>query len=187
MSLSSKEAAESLSDVEQAARRSALAFGYRKASPFFFLWGVIWFLGYGGDDLFPATSGYRWLALLIAAAIASFFIVRCYDDRGQSKNRMKIGLRITALIAISYFFIVATYSIFSPLRGIQQGAFVPLLVGAVYACMGLWLGVRFVVAGVLLAGLALGGFFYLHEHFALWMAFAGSGALILAGFWLRTV
>jgi hypothetical protein len=187
MSLSSKEAAESLSDVERASRRSAQAFGYRKASPHFFLWGVVWLLGYGGDDLFPASSGYIWIALLIVAAIASFFIVRCADDRGRSKNRMMIGLRIATLIAISYCFIIATYLIFWPVRGIQQAAFIPLLVGAVYAGMGLWLGVRFVIAGALLAGIALGGYFYLHEHFMLWMAFAGSGALILAGFWLRTV
>ncbi len=191
MSLTSKEAAETLSDVERAGQRSRQAFAYRKASPHFFLWGVVWFFGYCGTDLVPGYDGYIWLGLLVAAGIVSIFLTRCSTDgvgkNGIGNSSVMRGWRIIALIAIAYAFITATYSIFGPVHGAQQGAFIPLLVAAVYTGMGLWLGVRFVIAGVLLAALALGGYFYLHEHFALWMGFAGGGALILAGFWLRTV
>jgi len=187
MSLTSKEAAETLSDVERAARRSGRAYGYQKASPHFLLWGVVWFFGYGGSDLYPRYAGYIWLGLLVAASIASFLLIRCTADNGQvNGNRMR-GWRNLALIAIAYAFIMAVFFILGPVHGAQQGAFISLLVAAVYTGMGLWLGARFVIAGILLAALTLGGYFYLHEHFALWMAFAGGGALILAGFWLRKV
>ena len=46
MSLSSKEAADTLSEVEDAARRSIRAFGYDRAAPHLMLWGTIWLLGY---------------------------------------------------------------------------------------------------------------------------------------------
>lgn len=46
-----EEAGESLRDIEAVRERSALAHGYRTASPHLLVWGVIWGLGYG----LPAT------------------------------------------------------------------------------------------------------------------------------------
>ncbi|MBU6297595.1 MAG: hypothetical protein KGJ79_00260 [Alphaproteobacteria bacterium] len=187
MSLSPQEAASTLSDVERAAKRSARAFGYRKASPHLILWGIVWLIGYGATDVFPARAGLIWLALIAAACIVAFYISRCYREDGRAKGNAVGVWRVVALIAIAYVFIIGTYAILGPLRGMQQGAFVPLLVGAVYTGVGLWLGMRFVIAGALLIALTFAGYFYLQEYFLLWMAFAGGGALILAGFWLRTV
>jgi hypothetical protein len=48
-----------------------------------------------------------------------------------------------------------------------------------------WLGLRYLVVGAALAALTLLCFFFLREHFYAVMAFAGGGALILTGFWLR--
>jgi hypothetical protein len=44
-----------------------------------------------------------------------------------------------------------------------------------------------VLAGVVVAALTLIGFFGLPQYFLLWMAVVGGGALILGGFWLRSV
>jgi len=54
-----------------------------------------------------------------------------------------------------------------------------------YVLAGLWWGTRFIVTGIALALLTLGGYFLLREDFLLWMAVVGSGALLLAGVWLR--
>ena len=67
-----------------------------------------------------------------------------------------------------------------------MGAFVPMLMAAIYMVMGLWLGWRYSAIGGALAVLTLGGFFLLPVHFLLWMAFVGGGALILTGLWLRS-
>jgi hypothetical protein len=56
-----------------------------------------------------------------------------------------------------------------------------------YVLIGLWAGMRFVITGIAVAALTLGGFFYLPAHFLLWMAAVGGGALILAGLWMRNI
>ena len=91
------------------------------------------------------------------------------------------------MMVIVIAFVGATCTIFWPVSGMQFGAFAPLLTGAVYAGLGLWWGTRYIVLGALIAGLTLGGYFYLHEHYLLWEAFVGGGGMILAGFWFRRV
>jgi hypothetical protein len=71
--------------------------------------------------------------------------------------------------------------------GRQVGAFIPLVVAASYAVVGLWQGLRFIMAGMVFAGLTLAGFFLLPAHSAPWMAGVGGGALILAGCWFPEV
>jgi hypothetical protein len=46
---------------------------------------------------------------------------------------------------------------------------------------------RFIMAGMVFAGLTLAGFFLLPAHSAPWMAGVGGGALILAGCWFPEV
>jgi hypothetical protein len=184
MSLSSKEAAETLSDVEQASRRSARAFGYRKASPHLILWGLIWLIGYSATDLRPADAGLIWLALVVVGCAISFFLGR--KDKSAKAAGQGNGWRVLGVAAIIFVFVGATFAIFH-VSGMMIGVFTPLLVGAIYAGMGLWLGLRFVVTGFAITALTLGGYFYLPEHFLLWMAFVTGGGLILAGIWFRTV
>lgn len=185
MSLTSKEAAESLSDVECAGRRSAQAFGYRKASPHLILWGLIWVIGYAATDLRPASTNLIWLGLIVAGSTISTYLGRCENSAGAATH--KYNWRVLGLVALAFVFVGASYAVFGHVSGMQQGAFVPLLVRTIYAGLGLWLGRRFLVTGLAIVALTLGGYFYLHEHFLLWMAVVGGGGLILAGFWLRTV
>ena len=53
--ISPKEAAESLKDARRTERRSGIAFGYSLAAPHLIVWGLVWFAGYGGSDLWPAV------------------------------------------------------------------------------------------------------------------------------------
>ncbi|MDE2135203.1 MAG: hypothetical protein KGM97_02390 [Alphaproteobacteria bacterium] len=186
MPLSPKEAAETLTSVEQAARRSAQAFGYRNASPYLILWGLIWVAGYAGTDLRPEYANLIWAVLVVLGGTVSFFLGR-HCERTVGTACYKGGWRMLGLFALVFAFMAATYSIMWPVHGLQFGAFPALLVGAIYCGMGLWLGLRFVVTGALVMGLTLVGFFFLREHFMLWMAFVGGGGLILAGVWFRTV
>ena len=180
MSLSSKEAAETLSDVERAGRRSAQAFGYRKASPHLILWGIIWVIGYSATDLRPADANLIWAALIAAGCIGGYVL-------GRGHERSPQAWRFFAVVGIVLIFIASTYTIMHPVHGPQMAAFPALITGAVYAGLGLWLGTRYLITGLAIIALTMGGFLYLHEHILLWMAFVGGGGLILAGVWFRKV
>ena len=181
MSLTSKEAAETLSDVEQASRRSAQAFGYSKASPHLILWGAIWVIGYSATDFAPHFANWIWGVLILAGCVGGYFISRssCTTSRG--------GWRVFGVACIALLFISATYTIMWPVYGPQLAAFPALLTGTVYAGVGLWLGTRYLISGLAIIALTMGGFLFLHEHMLLWMAFVGGGGMILAGIWFRTV
>jgi len=189
MSLTSKEAAETLSDVERASRRSAQAFGYSKASPHLILWGLIWVVGYSATDLYPQFANFIWGGLIVIGTLAAFLIGKANASR-DTANVAKgpaIGLRLFGSVALILVFMGATYAIMGPIHGLQPAAFPALLIGTIYCGVGLWGALRFLVVGVLVIALTLFGYFALSEHFLLWMAFVGGGALILAGFWFRQV
>lgn len=188
MSLSSKEAAETLSDVARAERRSAQAFGYSRASPHLMIWGLVWVAGYASSDFYPQFANWLWLALILLGGIAGSIVAsRQHKSDPPGKFASSNPWRFWALFFVIVVFIVSTDAIFHPTRVSQPAAFPALITGAVYAGLGLWFGMRFVVAGLLIMALTLGGYFFLHEHFLLWMAVVGGGGLILAGFWFRAV
>ncbi len=181
MSLTPNEAADALRDIEATGKRSGEAFGYRVSAPFFYIWGLVWIVGYGLTDVRPFWAGIIWPAVVIAGTVASLLLRRAIG-RGPYTGSWRYG----ALVAILWLFLIATYVVIGPVSPRGQSAFVPLIFAALYSGAGLWLGSRYVVTGVAVAVLTLGGFFYIHEHFSLWMAAVGGGGLILAGVWLRT-
>lgn len=182
MSLTPNEAAEALRDIETTSRRSGQAFGYRHSGPYFITWGLIWVAGYASSDLAPRYSGYVWIAAIVAGAIATTLLSARHPKTGSTKNSMQAF----GIVAIAFLFITATYAIMWPVNGAQQAAYPALLAAAAYTAVGLWAGARWVIAGVGVAALTLGGFFLLHEHYSLYMAAVGGGGLILAGLWMRS-
>jgi hypothetical protein len=193
MTLSPSQAAESLKQIEKTARTSASAYGYAHSSPYFVLWGMIWMVGYAGSDLIPEVTGhyrgvnYLWMALTVLGIVACFAIGRRQHLGGDQSAGRRTGIRIFASFAVIYFFIGATFMVMRPANPLVSAAFVPLVVAMFYALTGVWKGLRFLVAGMVLAALTLGGFFFLREHFLLWMAAVGGGSLVLVGFWLRSI
>ena len=187
MSLTSKEAAETLSDVERASRRSGRAYGYSKASPHLILWGLIWIVGYSATDLYPYLANYIWPGLVLLGSTVSYLVGKATREAGSPSQGKTAGLRMFGLIAVILVFMAATYSIMGPIHGMQPAAFPALLIGTIYCAAGLWAGVRFLVVGALVIALTLTGYFFLSEHFLLWMGFVGGGALVLAGIWFRQV
>lgn len=177
MALSPQEAAEALQDIERTQRHSATLRGYRGAAPHLILWGVLWAIGYSLTDLMPARSGIIWTTVTLVGLSAGMMVV-VRGGFGLSARRY------AAVTAILIAFCGAAFAVMGPVDGRQIAAFIPLVIAMAYAVTGVWLGSRYLVAGSVLAVLTLGGFFLLHEHFLLWMAVVGSGALLLAGFWL---
>ncbi len=185
MSLSSQEAAESLSQAEEAGRRSKQAYFYHRSSPHLIMWGIIWVIGYGGTGLFPHYSDPLWGLLILIGCIAGVILGRCRKPDGGS-TAGPYAWRMAALMGIILFFVFSTYAILQPHTALQFAAFPALITGVVYMALGLWTGLRYVISGMVVVALTLVGFFYIEPIF-LWFAVVGGAAMILTGLWFRTV
>lgn len=186
MPLSPEQARDALRDVEQTTRHSATVHGYEIGAPYLILWGVIWLLAYGANDLAPRALGqWAWPVLGGLGWVASMLI-------GMRRKRAETAglywLRWLGVFLAYAVFVAGVSAIMKPTADAQVGAFVPMVVALTYALVGLFFNApRLTIAGAVIAALTLGGYFYLPSHFMLWMAVVGGGALILAGLWLRQV
>ncbi len=134
-----------------------------------------------GNDLDRRLRAYLCEALL--GTIASLWIGRASKPAGVRYDWRYLG---TALAVLG--FIIALFVIMPPQSSLQISAFFPILVALFYSLIGIWTrGARMLIAGIAVAALTLGGFFLLPQYFLLWMAVVGGGAVILGGFWLRSV
>jgi hypothetical protein len=184
MSLSSEEAAASLTQVEQASRRSSQLYFYHRSSPHLIMWGIIWIIGYGGSGLFPPYANRLWLALIVIGCVGGVLLSRYRTPDGSTSG--PYAWRLGALWAIILFFVFATYAILEPHYSRQFCAYPALITGCVYMAIGLWRGTRYLVSGVVVVALTLVGYYFIEPIF-FWFAAVGGGAMILTGLWFRTV
>jgi len=186
MHISTQEAADALTDIAQVQQRASIQFGYQQGASQFFLWGLIWIVGYGVSDLWPSWAGAAWLVLDVVGLTVSYLLgcrVQSAAPHGQSDSAY--GRRYLALCATILALVAATYFIMDPHRPAQFGAFPALLIAALYIGYGIWRGARWAVAGGVLGVCTVVGFAVFKEHFMLWMAVVGGGTLIVTGLWLR--
>jgi hypothetical protein len=196
MSLSPDQATSVLRDMAAVESHSQRAYDYREASPHLIVWGVLWAVGCGSTAVMPHHVKAIWIAITAIGTAASFLMglragrdARADDlaDPMRRRAAARRRWRFAAIALIWFAFIAAAFAVMWPVSPRQVGAFIPLVVAASYAILGLWCGLRFAVIGAVLAVLTLGGFFLLPPQFAVWMTAAGGGALVLGGIWLRQV
>lgn len=184
--MDSHEAAAMLKDAAITEKRSAAAYSYSQSAPHFLIWGFVWLLGYGAEGLVPRAHpawmwlGWWWMGLSLTGALASALL-----GRRQARRSGRSGWQSGVLVFIIWLFVLGTFAILHPHSQREVAAFIPLLIAAIYAAMGLWLGTRYVAVGAFTAAATLGGYYYLSDGFFLWMALVGGGSLILAGIWMR--
>lgn len=178
MPLSPQDASAALRDIAQAEARSTTLRDYQHAAPHLIVWGVLWAVGYGLTNFFPAHGNAIWAVVIPIGVLA---------DLAAMRGARPGTWRYLAASAAAFAFIAALFAVMAPVSGRQVAAAIPLFVALMYVLRGIWAGPRYVVAGVAIAALTLAGFFLLSAHFLLWMAAVGGGALILAGLWLRRV
>jgi len=183
MTLSSEQAEQALRDLETAGRRSGQLYRYQRSAPMLIVWGVIWLIGFGLSDFFPARVNLIWLVLDVVGVSASIYLGRASPS---STGKDSSWRWLASILSILVFYILVQL-VLQPVTEQQAAALMALLVALFYVLGGLWIGARLAIAGLVLAALTLVGFFTLSAHFNLWMAVVGGGALILAGLWLRRV
>jgi hypothetical protein len=177
MVLSLQDAAGALRDIEAAQARSAQLHGYARSSPQLLLWGVLWVVGYGLQDLLPAHASAIWGAIVPIGLIAGFAALR---GAGH-----EVGWRYGAVAVTLAAFFAAAFFVLWPVSPRQSAALIPLVIATGYVIGGIWRGPRYVTTGIAVAALTLAGFILLKQHFFLWMAGVGGASLILAGIWLK--
>jgi len=181
MPLTHGEAADALREISKTERRAFSAYGYKSAAPFLILWGCLWFAGYGATDLIPKLANWVWLAIVVIGTVGST-VLGMRTGPGKARFSWRIfSIWLAALAALS-----SIIAVMRPVSGAQIGAVIPLVVGWAYVVLGIWMGLRFVIAGLAIVALTLFGFFFLIAHFSLWMALVGGATLIGTGLWLRS-
>ena len=170
MVLTSQQASETLDEVAAAQRKAYVLQGYAKGAPHFFLWGLIWAVGYAGTALFPALSGKLWLVLDVIG------VGRQFPDRTRGLRSGGQGKAVREFPRVVLGFIAfwgATFYVLQPQTTAQYGAFPALLMAFIYTCVGAFAGARWLVIGVAMWALTVGGYVLVPAHFMLWMAIVG--------------
>ena len=185
MSMSKDEASSALHDIEATERRSRTLFGYDLGSPYLLLWGALWLIAGVVGAVSPANSGIGWGAVDIVGLVGTaYLIVRHARRCGARSDRIHL-LRYVGSAAVLVAFVGLTLMIFGPVKGGEITMLFTLLVAAGYAIAGCWIGLRYAVIGVALGALAVGVFVLAPAHLHLIVPFAGGGALIVGGVWMR--
>ena len=185
MTVSKEDALSALHDVETAERRSRTMFGYGKASPHLLLWGALWIVAGAVGALTPTNAGMGWTVVDAIGLAGSACLVAIYIRRaGKDGNRTALMpyLGTTAVLAA---YVSLTLMVFAPVSGDEILMFFTLLVAAGYTITGCWAGLRYAAVGVALGVLAVGVFVLAPAYLPLIIPFAGGGALILGGLWMR--
>jgi hypothetical protein len=177
--IAQNEAAEMLKAADASRKYSTEIYRYNRLSPYFYIWGGAWTVAFCiiavNDKLFePVMPLSIWGAILTSAI---FSATRNKEDR-------KTGWRVAASFVVMWIFAVSFFSVLTP-NPRAIAAYFPLLFAAFSAGIGLWIGVRYIAIGVLLAAATLFGYHRLGDHFYAWMAIFAGGSLLLTGYWLR--
>ena len=182
MTVNKDDALTALHDVESVERRSQTLFRYGLASPYLLLWGALWIVAGGVGALSPANGNIGWTAVDAVGLLGSAWLIVRHARRCGERVFL---LRYVATFTVLAAFVGLTLIVFAPVSADEVLMLITLVVAAAYAIAGCWIGLRYAVVGVALAGLALGVFHLLPAMLTLIVPFVGGGAIILSGLWMR--
>jgi len=188
MVLTKDEAAAALAEIDTTTRRGGMLKGYRIGGPILMLWSVIWALGYLNMGLLPPTFwSWTWFGLDAIGAIGSVLLAQRLKGQagvgGKGGRADVTSLRMLGGMGVVILFVLAVFSVLRPTDPAGYLAFPGLLVGTIYAAVGVFLARRYLLIGAVMFALTLIGFYAFKEYLAFWMASA-SAALFVSGVWL---
>jgi hypothetical protein len=192
MNVTRDEAAQALKEIGQAGGKMRRLSLYADLAPMFLLWGLIWLGANLVTEFRPDLSNRAWMigSLILGTPLTLYFVVR-HARRAGARIRQAggdpkaLGNRFALLGAITWAFCASIMAVAFPLNGRQIDAFMSLLFAFGYAIGGVFGGWRLIAIGAVAAAAILFGYFFLDQHFYLWMGLVGGGALFAGGLWLR--
>ena len=179
--IDSREASESLADINDMVGRVRQSRIYDLASQMMVMWGVLVFAGYLVTYFVPRYAFIGWLAVYVVGIPGWAWL--------SFANKPRLGVRTFGLKFFLAFVIFFAFGVFCNVLGHfgprQISTFWPIYFMAMYSIAGLWFGYAFIAIGLSVTALTLVGYFYLGGAFDLWMAFVNGGGLLLGGLWMR--
>lgn len=180
MTITQKDAAMALNSVEDARASLTILTGYRHGAPHFILWGLVWFCAYMASEFMPDRIGLIWgVADVVGIGGSVILGIRTPRRNGRFEWRWFAELGVLAIFAGSVL------TLMHPSDPKVLAAFFSLLFGMLYMVVGLWFGMRLVLAGFLVTAATMIGFFLIREHYYAWLAVFGGGTFLATGLWLR--
>ena len=179
-----EEAAQALREAEAAAGRSTLATGYKRTSPFLFLWGAIWIVANLCGVAGAPNGGLIWAGLCTLGIFGSIYLGLRLGGTGKGTNGPS-AWRSVAIAGAIFLFVMGMQVIRPTGSFIQYEAQICLAVGAVYMVMGITTEFRMFAVGLVLQLATIAIWIWGRDQFFLWMALVGGGGLVLGGLWLR--
>jgi hypothetical protein len=193
MNVSKEDAGRALEIVGDASARMLTLKRYAGLAPFLLTWGSVWILANAVTDIAPGRSPLAWLAgSVVGVSVSVLLGVGLARRRGSQSgdgitHRRRVGQRFAmAGLAMCSFF-PAMFTVLRPLTVRQENAFVSLCWAFLYMIAGTWIGWRLFAIGAIAAAATTFGYVAIDQHYYLWMALCGGGALIAGGLWLRTI
>ena len=182
--LSPHEAEKALELAEQAAEQMRRALGLSSAWVFLVIWGIIWTLGFLGDQFLPQkTAGLAWTVLDVVGLVLSFGIGFYYGRRRHLLGKAGIQIALYWLVWLVYGSLMIWVA--RPTSPDKVGLLILLFVMFSYVVMGIWLRSAFFAwVGVAITIYTMAGYYLLPPYFNLVMASAGL-ALVASGVYLR--
>jgi hypothetical protein len=130
-----------------------------------------------------------WLVLAVAGLVGDYLLHRARREKlsAEGQARWRLMQRRNALSSfVVVIFWIGVYAVLEPRSLNQYCAFPAILMGVIYASIGVWASLpRYLWLGLSISVLTLLGYFFLAPWFPLWMAAVGGGGLMLGGLWMR--
>lgn len=187
--ISKDAAAEALAEIDGATTHIRELKGYETGAPYLILWGIVWVVGGSLNYLFPKSAAAIWNVATAIGFVATLWMILSskmpHTDATTAKRRRAIALKVIGTVATMLAFAWITMWLIEPQARQYSLTFFGLLTAAVYVLMGIWMGLRYALAGIAVALAMIVGKLFFADMFSLWFAIFCGGSLILCGFWLR--
>jgi len=187
MDISQTEAEEALDAIQSMAEKTRRSIAEGGTYITLILTGVIWLLGFMATQFLSTNIiGYIWGGLSILGTILGFVMGFRRSKQIRSPLTIQMVRRVGIFWLILVLFCLAVIFVAQPADGKRAVLLIILFIMLGQMAMGLLLSFSTVWWTLLIAGLALVGYFLFPDIFYLWMSILGGGGMIVFGLYIRS-
>ncbi len=180
--ISPRQAEEALTLAKEAAKQMRRALETGTSWAYLVIWGVIWTLGFLGNQfLTPKHAGTAWMVLDGFGILLSFGLGVYYGQR----VRYQIGAQMAIFWGAWLVYSTVVVWVSHPINAMQTGLLITVLAMFAYVVIGIWARSPFLGwLGVGITACTLAGYYFTPLYFNFVMALTGL-ALAAGGLYMR--